>query len=201
MNKKHKIGLFGGALNPITKGHIEVCQFVLNNSDIEYIWLVPCYNHMFGKDMASPEQRLEMCKLACQVDGRIKVCDYEIKNKLRGETYHLLRRLLDEQFAKDEYDFSFIIGMDNANNFHTWVNYEHLERLIRFVVVPRSGVARNESVNWYLNPPHIYLGSPDKPFMDVSSTMVREAIRANTSIDQWVDKNVVKYITENNLYK
>jgi len=44
---KKKIGILGGAFDPITKGHIQIAHFVLLNTDIEEIWIVPCYSHAF----------------------------------------------------------------------------------------------------------------------------------------------------------
>lgn len=203
LGRKVYVAILGGAFNPITNGHIKLAQFVLNSSKtFDEVWIVPCNSHMYGKQMATPEQRLEMCRLAAKVDGRIKVCDYEIAHKLKGETYHFLKQLLAEDFAKDQYDFSYIIGLDNANTFDKWVNYEDLERMMRFIVVGRQGVARDEKVNWYLKPPHIYL-TPDKSDIpEVSSTQVRNAIASThyNDVVSLVDPLVYSYLVNNGLY-
>ena len=207
LGRKVKVAILGGAFDPITKGHIQVAQFVLDSSKtFDEVWLMPCYQHMHGKEMVSPHLRLEMCSLACKNDGRIKVFDYEMRNKLAGETYHTMKRLFDEDFAKDQYDFSLIIGMDNANHFDTWVNFEDLERMMRFVVVPRTGEERDSGTDWYLKPPHIFLRA-DKPLMEVSSSMVREeldrptlaVLRMNKLLDM-MDEQVLNFIFKNKLY-
>jgi len=78
LGRKVKVALLGGAFNPITKAHIQMAQFVLNTSgEFDEVWLMPAYDHMNGKQMESAEHRLEMCRIASQVDGRIKVFDYE----------------------------------------------------------------------------------------------------------------------------
>jgi nicotinate (nicotinamide) nucleotide adenylyltransferase len=170
---------------------------------------------MNGKNMVSAEHRLAMCELAAEVDGRIKVFDYEIKHQLAGETYQLVKRLLAEDFAKDRYDFSIVIGMDNANTFDRWVNYKDLERMMRFVIVPRSGYKMEPGVNWYLSPPHIYLASTDRSetdqkIMEVSSTEVRMLwTSSNIPSAEYVSKKLAKilddkvrnYMRENKLYK
>ncbi len=170
-----KVGIIGGAFDPVTNGHIKLAKFVLDSSKtFDEIWLLPCYQHMYNKKMESVEHRINMCKIATQSDKRIQVCDYEAKNQLRGETYHLVKKLTEE-YANTEYEFSMIIGLDNANTFDKWVNYELLEKMIRFVVVPRKGVTRDLNVTWYLKPPHIYL-TPDNDIPNISSTIVRENI-------------------------
>lgn len=207
LGRKTSVALIGGAFNPVTNGHIKLAQFILNSSKIaDQCWLVPCYTHLYGKNMATPEQRLAMCDMAVKVDGRIKVCDYEIRNKFKGETYHFLKQLLAESFAKDQYDFSYAIGLDNANTFNKWVNYEDLERMMRFIVVGRQGIARDEKVDWYLKPPHIYL-TPDKSEIpEVSSTQVRTEIERMEyfgnadEVKKLINHDVYEYIKYQGLY-
>lgn len=176
LGRKVKVALLGGAFDPPTLGHLAVAKFVLDSSrTFDEVWFTPCYQHMFNKEMAPAEARIKMCTLMAASDGRIRVFDYEIRHKLRGETYNFVQRLLDEPMAQNEYDFSLIIGMDNANTFDKWVNFQELERSIRFVVVPRTGEEPDPQVDWYLKPPHIFL-RPDKPLPNVSSTQAREVI-------------------------
>jgi len=95
-----------------------------------------------------------------------------------------------------------IIGLDNANTFDKWVNYEELERLAQFVVVPRAGIERDSNVNWYLQKPHIFLNS-DTKIIDASSTLIRDLLPKNnkSEILNYLDEDVYKYILTNNLYR
>jgi len=186
LGRKTQVAILGGAFDPITLGHIQVAQLILNQSMVfDEVYLMPCYQHIFNKKMVSPEHRLEMCKIAAAVDGRIKTFDYEISNKFSGETYNLAKRLLEDKRYKDTHSFSFVIGLDNANTFDTWVNYEELERLVRFVVVPRTGEKAKKGVNWYLKEPHLFI-EPDQPLMEMSSTTVRKDLGL-LSLDKTTD--------------
>jgi len=202
LGRKTKVAIYGGAFNPITNGHIRAAQLVLNTSKtFDEVWLMPAFQHIYNKDMVDAGHRLKMCQIASQVDGRIKVFDYEIKNQMKGETYNLVKRLQDENFAKNEFDFSFIIGLDQANTFDKWVNYELLERMIRFVVIPRIGYER--TTDWFLNKPHIYLGN-EKDLLDVSSTEIRKLLLSKNDdkkLNELMDINVINYIKENKLYE
>ena len=207
LGRKTSVALIGGAFDPPTKGHIQLAQYVLDTSNtFDEVWLTPCFSHMNNKNMVPAKHRLAMCELAAQIDGRIKVFDYEIKNELAGSTYQLVKRLLAEEFAKDRYDFSYVIGMDNANSFDRWVNYKELERMMRFVIVPRSGYNMDPGVTWYLSPPHIYLASTDSNIIEISSTEVKRMLlpaRKVTkcqSLSGVLDENVYKYIKEKRLY-
>ncbi|MBN1699039.1 MAG: nicotinate (nicotinamide) nucleotide adenylyltransferase [Spirochaetales bacterium] len=201
--KKIQVAILGGAFNPVTRAHIEIASFVLDTVRIfDVVWIMPCFTHIFNKRLASPEHRLTMCSMAASKDARVEVCDYEIRNEFSGGTYYLMKKLLDEAFIKEGYEISLIIGLDNANAFHTWVEYEALEKLVRFVVVPRQGVAVDNTVEWYRKPPHMYL-SADKPIMKVSSTQVRELLKDKKDIEasRYLDPAVFAYIVEHGLYR
>ena len=165
--------------------------------------------------MESAEHRLKMCEIAAKKDGRIKVSDFEIYHELNGETYQLVKCLLVSKenpllpggLLTDKFDFSMIIGMDNANSFDKWVNYQLLETMIRFVVVPRAGITPDPKVNWYLKPPHIYLADTEENIGSGSSTTVRNLLSfyhpVAGGMDQLLevlDREVLDYIIKYNLY-
>ena len=208
---KINVAILGGAFNPIHKSHIDVAKSVLDNcKQINEVWITPCFTHKYNKDMVSSEHRLNMCKLASNVDGRIKVFDYEIKNQLSGETYNFVKRLKTETELTEKYKFSMVIGLDNANTFDKWVNYEELEKLMSFVVIPRKGYTRDENVDWYLKYPHIYLNNENK-IIEISSTEVRDMFKSfyNDTTPKYkyhdflkfLNKDVLDYILEHELYK
>lgn len=201
LGRKTKVAILGLSANPPHKGHIQLAQFVLNSSgQFDEVWLMPNYSSIAGKDMVSAEHRLKMCEIAAKCDNRIKVFDYEIRNKLKGETYYFFKRLKEEKELTENFQFAMIIGLDNANTFDKWVNYQELERLAQFVVVLREGITRDLNVNWYLQKPHIFL-NVETPIMDVSSTLVRNLLtNKSPEVLNYLDKEVYNYIVENNLY-
>lgn len=173
--RKLNIVILGGSFDPPHVGHIAIAELLLNSSSLfDFVWLMPCYKHLYNKKMASPKDRLEMCRLAAH-DRRIIISDYEIKHKLGGETYQLVKKLLNEKFAKNQFNFSFAIGMDNALDFDKWQNFHNLERMIQFVVIPRPGYSGvfSSGQSWYLKPPHMLL-YPEKGLPKVSSTSIRD---------------------------
>ncbi len=205
LGRKTKIAILGGAFNPVTNGHIQTAKFVLDTSrEFDEVWLMPAYNHMAGKEMVDADMRFHMCKLASKVDNRIKVFKYEIENKMAGETFNLFKRLLNDELYKDTHNFSMIIGMDNALSFDKWVNFEELERMVKFVIVPRKGYTPNWAKHnyWFLQPPHIYLRGEKGP-MDMSSSLVRLGIEEGEKsiIEKGLNPKVYKFIQNNELYE
>jgi len=198
LHRKKKVAILGSACNPPHIGHLKLDS----SKTFDEVHIMSCYKHMYNKPMLPPEQRLEMCELAVKDfgDNRIKVADYEIYNELGGETYTLVNNLLEEQFAKDEYDYSMIIGYDNALSFDKWVNYEHLERMMRFVVVSRAGVEIDHNkAKWCLKQPHIFLQADEGVIPNISSTEIRNNVKNNILVGG-VTPSVDKYIDKNKLY-
>lgn len=184
----------------IHKGHIDLSKVILNHSsDYNEVWLTPCYQHLYGKELVDAEHRLEMCKIAAQVDARIKVFDYEIHHKFQGETYGFMKKLINDSEYKDKYCFSLAIGLDNANTIEKWSNYEDLIRLVSFVVIKREGYTFDAS--WCLNSPHRYI-EPDVSPLDISSTNLRGMFeRCDKDVCKFLNQKVYEYILSKSLYQ
>lgn len=202
---KLKIGLLGGSFNPITIGHIKIAENVLKVLD--KIIFIPCNNHPWGKNLIDFKHRFKMCQLS--INDNILVKDYEVRYNLPGDTFSLINKLKKIPYFKKN-DMFFIIGMDEANNFKKWVNYQDLEKMIRFIVVPRQGIEIKKKTSWYLKPPHMLL-VPETPIPNVSSTNVRANLKAMRSgqvssgmayrfCEKQLHPEVLKYIMEHNLY-
>ena len=200
--RKPAIALLGGAFNPVTRGHIQLAEYVLQAGQVaDEVWLMPCYTHVYAKTLAPAGHRLQMCSLAAAGHPGIKVFAYEIESRAASGSYTLLSRLLQDDRYRGKYDFSMIIGQDNANTFHKWLHHEELRQLLRFIVVPRRGITENPVEPWYHKPPHLYL-SRDCGIMDVSSTTVRHLAfhKQWEKLASLVPEGVVEYIRTHQLY-
>lgn len=200
LGRKLKVGILGGAFDPIHVGHIDTARVVLTEGIVDEVWLTPCYKHVHGKRMVLSNHRLYMCKLASEIDNRIKIFDYEIQKELSGETYYFVNQLLQEYYAKNQCDFRLIIGLDNALTFDKWPNHSYLEQSIGFIVVRRAGVTMSDIEDrWFFKSPHIYVS---KAPTQMSSTFIRQKLQeGEIKLSYALDKAVLKYITDEGLYK
>ena len=198
-----KIGIMGGAFDPPTLGHIQVARLILRETNLNEVWLMPCYNHAADKKMTDPNIRYEMCKLAIENETNMHVLPYEIQHKIEGGTFQFVKRFLrDIYLAHIPYEFSYIIGMDNADNFAKWKHSEALKKAIRFIVVPRKGVERKNKDVWYEKDPHTFVNVTDY-IIEISSTEIRNLIKENNNkeANNYLDKKVSKYINSKGLYR
>lgn len=174
--KQKKIAICGGAFNPPTIGHIRLIESVFLYTDVDNIWVMPSYTHMYGKQMVSFEDRLVMCELAFMKIGGVRVSSFEKAVGGDGSTINLMKAL-DEKYG-DRYDFHFIIGQDNAETIKDWKEYGWLIDNIKFITVPRN-VSEFNKEKWYTKEPHQFISEALN--INASSTMAREAINKLSS--------------------
>ena len=204
-NDKIRVGLLGGAFDPITVGHIKLAEYVLDLKAVDQVWLTPCFNHNFSKDMVDADHRLAMCRIAARNFKSIGICSTEIERRMSGKTYDLINEIKKNDISNRLHDYHLIVGHDNINCFDEWYKSEELKRMINFVIVPRKGVEWDVTNHnpWWNQEPHIFLGDKtDIP--EISSTEVRSnlafAKRDDKFLSENVDSKVLDYIFKHKLY-
>jgi nicotinate-nucleotide adenylyltransferase len=117
-----KIGLLGGSFNPPHQGHLHISKLALKQTDLDEIWwLITPQNPFKSKTETAPlEIRLKMCQELAKNCPKIHPTDIE-KNFHTTQTFNTLHTL-KKTFPK--HIFSWIMGLDNLDNFHLWGNYE-----------------------------------------------------------------------------
>ncbi len=197
LGRKLRVGLLGGAFDPIHNSHIDTARTVLKSGVIDEVWLMPCFEHLGGKSMAPAILRLEMCRIASRDVRGLNVFDYEIRHEFRGETYHLVKKLLADDSATTRVDYSLIIGQDNADTFQSWTNAAGLERLIPFIVVARKGCETPKPNSWYLHSPHHFIeslsGKTGTSSTEVRGLLERDDRRASELLPPGVHNLIKKH--------
>lgn len=207
-----KTGIFGGAFDPIHKGHIYMAQKAMEEYSLDRILLVPS-GHSPNKTenaMTAFSHRYNMCKLASEAVPGIEVSDIEIKDESTSYTYVTLQKL-KAIYPEDE--LYFIMGGDSLDYFETWMRPDVIARTAIILVMVRENFPKQqmeEKIAHIKNlfPADIRLLSCDR--IDVSSTQVRSLLRAKSQADgdrspkgaeMFLDAAVMSYIQANNLYR
>ncbi len=195
MNKK-TVGIFGGTFDPPHYGHTQVVETILILGLVDKIWVMPCYTHKFNKSISDWEHRLNMCTLSFVNNNNIKnvsTSSMELLNK-EGDTYNL-NKILNKI---KNYEFSYIIGMDNALDIQKWVNWQKLIKECKFIVYPRPRYGSTEK-KWFNFIPHTVINHQK---VNISSTEIRKMYKeGNYKVIDYVSKDVHDYIIRNGLYK
>lgn len=199
-----RIAIYGGAFDPPHKGHMTVAEEVLKAGVVDEVWLMPCNNHSFGKEMSPSDHRVEMCKMVVEGKPNIFVSTFEIDAPVPITYTNELVRYLYKAHEEESIQFYYLIGMDNAINVDLWAEWEELINMIPFIIVPRDGVKQTSKSYWFNRPPHIFLDKVSAG--DISSTCLREWIR-KPSLENYVQKlesidmSLLLYIKKHDLYQ
>ncbi len=198
--RRLRVGILGGAFDPIHLGHLELSRIALESGLVDEVWWMPCYSHLAGKRMASPEHRLAMCHAAAEGIPGVRVFDFEIRHRYQDEIYHLAKRLVADEEIESRYVLHFLIGRDNVESMHAWANFESLKRLMPVLVIASHDLPEPPSDAWYRVKPHHYIARPTR--FDSSSTAIRRGIACgDPNVEKLLPPHVLQYIREHELYR
>jgi nicotinate-nucleotide adenylyltransferase len=191
-----KIGLYFGTFNPIHVGHLIIANHMVENSDLDEIWMVVTPHNPFKKKSSLLENhhRFELVYRATESYMKIKPSDIEFKLPQPNYTVFTLAHISDEYPDKE---FCLIMGEDNLKSFHKWKNYETILEHHHMYVYPR--IAEGEVEHQFKNHPKIH--KVEAPIVQISSTMIRNGIKDKINIKPMLTKEVWEYIDEMNFYK
>lgn len=177
-----RIALYGGSFNPPHIGHGLVCYYLLETAPIDQVWLIPTFEHAFGKALAPYADRMDLCRaLAAPFGDRVQVSNIEQVRGGASYTIDTVRALLA---AYPEHQLEWVIGADLLLETDRWKDFDTLTTLISFRIIGRSG----------------YEGGPGVDMPAVSSTQIRERCQQGLSIDGLVPRRVQQLITDRMLY-
>ena len=197
-----KIAMFGGSFNPIHNGHIMLANAFQKELSLDKVLIIPTYipPHKQRDYSVSPQQKLEMCRLAVKDMPFAEVCDIEIKRQGASYTYMTLQEL-KKIYPHDE--LYLITGADMFMTIHQWKNPE-----IIFNLAVICGVPRNDDDISHLQKQADFLHSLgaktkilDVNIITLSSTQIRKNVSQGKSISEMVIPDIENYIMQNNLYK
>ncbi len=170
-----KIGIYGGSFNPIHFGHIGLAKWVVENTDVDEVWLMVSPNNPL-KDksiLADEQERLAAAKRAIgdgllAIGKRIVVSDFEFHLPRPTYTANTLRALAKEY---PEHEFTLIIGEDNLHIFDQWREYQYILNNYRVFVYPRRDKAGTQRAT---QPAAGTIFLTGAPYFDISSTEIRK---------------------------
>lgn len=196
-----KTGIYGGSFNPVHNGHIHLALSAIEELQLDRIFLLPSLisPHRSSAEYASPGDRLEMLRLACGVSEKLNVCDYEIKSDRKSYTIYTVEEFR-RRFPYDE--LFLLVGSDMLMIFETWYRFEEILKEVTLAVVSRKGgdISTLDKKAQELQKYGKIIVCSAQP-LEISSTEIRKKIVKNENFSCYLDKNVVQYITSNNLYK
>ncbi len=195
-----KIAIYGGTFNPIHNGHINFALGIYNMIDLSKVIFIPNNIPPHKKthiDIAS--FRLDMCKIALDKYPFFEVSDIEIK---RGGISYTIDTLKQVKLLHPDSQLYLIVGSDMFVTIENWKSSKEIFDLSIICSAPRR-YGEIKMLNEYsdkLNKNSIRNMIFNIPFIDISSTNIRNNIKSGKDISRMVPEGVKDYIYENNLY-
>ena len=122
-----KVGLFFGTFNPIHNGHLFISERILNNTDIDEIWLVisPKSPHKIYQNILDKNLRYNLVSQVLKEYKKIKVSNIEFDMEEPNYTYKTLFKLTS-LFPKN--NFIIIMGEDNYASIDNWKENRYIKK-------------------------------------------------------------------------
>ncbi len=197
-----KIGIFGGAFNPIHYGHLFIAAESLNVFQLKKIIFVPTGNHAFKKeDLLDKYTRFRLVKEATKTVNYFTVDDFEIKRESTSYFIYTLKHIID--LHPDSEIFS-ILGEDAFLNFHEWKAPEEILSKTHLIIAKRfegNFTRTKEYIKKYFSRFEKKLSFLDHPLYPLSSRLIRKRIKNGKSISFLVPETIEKEIVKNGYYK
>lgn len=194
-----RIGIYGGAFNPVHKGHVKLAEEVKAKANLDKIIIMPSgvSPHKSSGGLVDSKHRLEMCRLAFSGNGYI-ISDLEIKREGKSYTVDTVTEL-KAIYPEDE--LFLIMGSDMLLCFDRWYRYEDILSMVTICATTRQDDISLDRLKAYSRET---LGKETliidfEPF-ECSSTKVRDAIVSGDEASSLVPAEVLEYIKKNSLY-
>ena len=195
------ICLYQGSFNPIHNAHIEVAKHVHNVFGFEKIVFIPAFKpphkDLKNFDADNAIHRLNMVELAIEDIPYFDLSAIEYTRNSPSYTYDTIVQILNVTKSKEK--INFIIGTDAFIKIETWNQAPKLKDLLTFILFVREDNF-DETPFLELKEKGYEYKLMKMPFIDISSSEVREKVRNGQDICDIVPLRVAEYIKQNNVY-
>lgn len=185
------LGVLGSLCNPPHLGHLILAREAVDQLGLDEILLVPTGLPAHRPaPIESAQLRLRLAEAAVATDERIRASAVEVERSgpsYMADTLALLRE-------REGAELVLVIGADQFAALDAWHDPERIRRLARLAVAPRPGAGE------------VAVATPGvdtiaMPAIDLSSSAIRERVRAGRSIRYLVPEGVRAVIEEEGLYR
>jgi nicotinate-nucleotide adenylyltransferase len=183
-----KIAIYGGTFDPVHHAHLILAREAIETLGLDKVILVPAAISPLKKaaPVASGEVRLAMLRAAIKGEPEFEVDECELLRRPPSYTIETAERIRRRECDASIYC---LIGEDNVEQLPRWHRFAELEKMVRFVVLDRTGK----------QPSHSYQLIHRR--IDISATEIRRRVAQRESIRYLVPESVEEIIQREKLYR
>ena len=197
-----KIGVFGGAFNPVHIGHVKLLEVLDNEINFDKILIIPSKQspHKSSDGLIDSKYRVEMLKIAFSQYNKATISDIELKREGKSYTVDTLKQLKGEYLTDELF---LICGSDMFLTLHDW--REPIEIFKNAVICTALRGDVDDEVMFTQNEMLKNLGAEtvlvNKRIKPVSSTIIREGLKNGQDVHELLPSGVYDYILQNGIYR
>jgi nicotinate-nucleotide adenylyltransferase len=205
------VAILGMSADPAHKGHLKVAEALHDMGYTRVILMITPQNPFKRTAQTSFEHRMALARLLVGRRPWLELSDAEAWMSVMGEEVRTLNMLTHMREIYPATPFTFVIGSDNWQQFHTWGRYRETLDLCGLLVIPRPGsavlsnteaahtLAHLENTTSGVVPQGTWRIHAEMPGGPASSTQIRRAMAAGQATSWLTDKQVA-YIHTHKLY-
>lgn len=201
MTTVRRLGIYGGAFDPIHFGHLAIVEEARWFCRLDRVLMIPAAAQPLKEShLAAAHHRLEMVRLACAGNDALIPSSLELDRPPPSYTVDTLR-ICRERYGP-EVELFLIIGADAAADLPRWREPDQIARLARIVVVERPGYTFDHESLVTAAPAvrdrMIVLAGPQ---LAISSTDLRQRLATGRPVRYQLPDAVLAYVNHHQLYQ
>ncbi len=197
-----KIGIYGGTFNPVHTGHLAAAKQAVKSLGLQRLLLIPdriAPHKDIPENSPTPEQRLQMLRLAVAEEPEIQVSDLELNRPGISYTYLTVEAL---QGKYPSAELFLLMGTDMFLTFSEWKEPQRIAAHATLAVLYRGGKGEQGKIDackMKLESQGVRVVLVKNESIPISSTQLRRMI-AFQCADEFLPAGVGSYIRAQGLY-
>ena len=199
MKNGKQVGIMGGTFDPIHNGHLTLAQKAYEQFSLDKILFMPSGNSYMKKNVLDAQRRAHMVGIAIKDNPAFELSLIEVQrsgNTYTSDTLEILKT------NNPDTHYYFIIGADSLFQIESWKYPKRIFDLATLICAVRDDYnmdAIKEKAK-SLSKSGAEIVFLDMPKIEISSSNIREWVRHNMPISEYVPLEIAKYIKEEHLY-
>ena len=141
---KQRIGILGGAFDPVHSGHLRMGLSVLGSGIVDKLLVMVSGLPPYKSCKAPSEDRWKMLVAACACDDRLVPSRLELDRPGNIYTYDTLKAV---RHKHPKADLFYVVGADTLMQLGSWYRYDDVLSLCAFLVCPREDGSEPTDLN------------------------------------------------------